>query len=175
MSVTSIYRPKVREALKGLPQYPGHSTDTQNDDDRLMAVHEGFLVNQAANRLLQLGDGAAADLRTALTEARGLRRQAVINALWHIRDARDIPVFIEELQSGDTNRRRQAATFLAGFNRPEIREALIVALNDPQPIVRAAAIRSLRSNGAGLPQNLRPTLLRDPDPGVRQALIERTG
>lgn len=175
MSVTSIYRPKVRDALKHLPQYTGHSADTGDDDDRLQAVHEGFMVNQAAARLLQLGEAAAADLRTALVNARGLRRQGIISALWHIRDVRDIPVFIEELQSGDTNRRRQAATFLSSFDSPEIRQALITALSDPQPIVRAAAVRSLRSNGAGLPQNLRPTLLRDPDPGVRQALIERTG
>lgn len=175
MSVTSIYRPKVREALRGLPQYPGHSTDSSSDDDRLMAVHEGFMINQAATRLLQLGDAAAEELRAALRQAHGLRRQAVISALWHIREAQDIPVFIEELQSGDTNRRRQAATFLSSFDSPDIRAALIQALSDPQPIVRAAAIRSLRTNGAGLPQNMRPTLLRDPDPGVRQALIERTG
>ncbi|MBA1148749.1 HEAT repeat domain-containing protein [Ectothiorhodospiraceae bacterium WFHF3C12] len=175
MSVTSIHRPRVRSALKDLPQYPGHSADTANDDDRLLAVQEGFMINHAAALLLQLGADAIPELRAALGEARGLRRQAIVNALWHYRQAQDIPVFIEELQSGETNQRRQAATFLAAFNRPEIRDALTGALTDPQPIVRAAVIRSLRRSGAGLPQNLRPTLLRDPDPGVRQALIERTG
>lgn len=175
MSVTSIHRPRVKRALRALPQSLGHSTDAANDEDRLMAIEEGFRVNQTAAHLLRLGPHALPTLREELAATRGLRRQGIISALWHYHEPADIPVFIEQLHRGDSNRRRQAASFLATFDGPDIRLALCKALGDPVPIVRATAIRSLRTSGAGLPRNLRPTLLRDPDPGVRQATMERTG
>lgn len=172
MSVTSIQRPKIRRVLNELPQYAGHDADAPSEDDRLLAIEESFCINRITARLLELGRCAVPALREELSLARGIRRQSIVNTLWHYHEREDAPVFISELQSGDRNRRRQAATFLADCPGMDIRRALVGALSDPEPIVRASAIRALRSGQHGLPPRLRPRLLRDPDPGVRQAIIE---
>jgi Uri superfamily endonuclease len=120
-----------------------------------------WLRNRAGVRLMALSEERLVELVTALTQGEDEAREATVQDLADL-GAAAVPPLVALLQDSDRDARWWAARALAACG-PAVdasaREALMVALDDPTPEVRACAalaLGELRATGAvdGLAQRL---------------------
>lgn len=122
-----------------------------------------------------LGSAAVDPLAVALKDGLYHQRQAIVELLSHIGDARTVKLLMGALQDEDSNVRLCAIEALARMGEAEAVPAVIAALQDQDARVRAEAAEALSKFGDV--QGIDPllALLRDSQWNVRLAAVEALG
>jgi len=168
--------PRLRALLTGEERPHGHflawvEAQYPRDADDLRCLAG------AAAALVAMGDGRGLDaLRRYLDHPDWLVRRSAMDALWAAREGvgseRVAQLLAERLDDPISAIRSRTLGHLRSLGRPAASAWTAVserALQDPDPGVRAAALRAARA--LETPDLVSPLLedrLRDPDPGVRQ-------
>jgi beta-lactamase regulating signal transducer with metallopeptidase domain len=118
---------------------------------------------------------AADALGTALKDNDERVRQAALQALSALRDARAIPALVQALQSPDITVRRTAVNALARFDSDEAVRGLMTALEDEDPEIRMQAASALGLRASPLAIDALTNSLKDQDPRVRERAARALG
>ena len=150
----------------------------ENQQNQLRAIHAlGALEDhRAVNVLKKLVDDGIPGISEAAEKAlfdigtAAWGRSCSLMVLREVGDLSLLPCFIEELQDDSVNVRLEAVRCLGKVDGEKSIEPLVhVARKDPDPYIRAEAIRTLREVGVGYPTVLELALdaLIDTDRNVR--------
>lgn len=112
-----------------------------------LADGRGQLCDAAARALVQHGATSVPSLLTTLRHGRPELRLLAARSLGQLGDARAVDPLVRALKDHDECVRQQIIQALAGFDDPGVVPALMRALNDPSPLVRATAAEMLAQRG----------------------------
>ena len=149
----------------------------KTDLNRLIEASTFAEAMAIRERLVRWGPGILPDVRARELEAASDRVRQRLTALRYRLVASDSLAFgwlggIERLSSGDVQVKRQAAQELG--NRATARESalLLELFSDSDPLVRELSLRALQRIGGATAVESLMTLLRDPEPNVRAAVLK---
>ena len=139
--------------------------------DQLKSEHEKIRV-WAVRELKGVRPLPLDQLAEALEDPQYEVREAAINALWMTTEARD-PNWVDASRSPDVKKRIRAVRLLPFVRAPGKEEALVSAMDDPEPAVRMAAVGALaRSINSEFAVNrLVDAAAREKDATIRAAVI----
>lgn len=116
---------------------------------------EGDVLRLRLGEVILLLPSAGVEVRDAETERGGFEEM------------------VEALEAPDPAARRLAVAGLSAFDDPDARAAVLSALRDVAPEVRAEAVRALRVDESALPTERLVEMLRgEVEPGPRLAMVE---
>lgn len=143
---------------------------------RLEREHYDDVREVLLSAIVKIGkSGAYNGLVTLINSSNPETREMGARGLGMLSDERAVLMLIKSVNDESANVRKASVGALSSFKKPEVKEALKVALMDGEPGVRVAAVQAVAGiGGNGAVAELSP-LLSDPEPWVRSQTIEVLG